>query len=325
MRLAYLQPYEEMQQHHQHALELMREFAANPNPINYHLFYEYSLGENTQLVETINRMRSKQELWSDILGIRLTETFFREKEREIIHCEQEFIATVHELTENIDQHMNTHFDIAQELENNPNNAKLIALQLKKASRLLSKDVRNNSQRLQATRARLVHHKQTTMTDMVTRLHNELHLKEFLPLIIKRNRSMGKHIACALMDIDQFSHYNEQHGHHLADSLLRSYAKVLQSLGEGTHAWRISADEFLLTMVINDQREIKTLISDVYKKVASLQFKATKDHAAIGQQPVTMVVDLIKDNFESTLNELTDLLNTNKNQGKLIFSKTLDNT
>lgn len=319
MRLIYSQTSEDMRLFHQQTMDLMREFSATPNPINYHILYEYVLGDNSALKEAVNKIRHKKEKWTDITGIRFTEQYFKENEREIISCEQNFIKNINHLSHKIHEHMDSHFELADDLDKNPNKASVIAMLLKKANRNISQDIRMSSQHIQATKSKLIKHKQQSLTDMVTGLHNEHHLREFLPYIIKRNRSMGKTLVLALMDIDQFSAYNDQHGHQVADALLQAYADVLRSLGEGTHAWRISADEFLLTIVVNNPNEIKELLGNIYQKISSLKMNSLTTKDEIKQQPVTMVVDLVHHNFETTLNRLTKLLKENHNQSKLIFS------
>ena len=322
MRIAYLHQPEAMLVAHKEALALMTEMNANPNPVNYHLFYEYALAEYAEFNAVIDEMRHSNEQWSDILGVRLTERFFKQQERTIAGVEQELMNAIGEMTENVSKHVDTHFELAQALETNPEKAPLISAHLKKANRLLSHEVKDGKQRVDATRARLVEHKKHTMTDLLTRLHNETHLVEFLPVIVKRNQATGKHILLALIDIDHFSDYNELHGHHRGDSLLRGYAKVLASLGEGSHAWRMSADEFVLTMVMKADAPVRNLIKRVHSQLASIHFKESADRTAVSAQPVTMVVDLVTDQAESTLNHLYELMKAHRNSSTLVFTPVL---
>lgn len=322
MRLAYLHPPEAMLVAHKKALALMIEMNAHPNPINYHLFYEYALGEHPDFNAFIDEMRHNKEPWSDILGIRLTERFFKQQERTIAGVEQELMNAIGEMTENVSKHVDTHFELAQALESNPEKAPLISAHLKKANRLLSHEVKDGKQRVDATRARLVEHKKHTMTDLLTRLHNETHLAEFLPVIVKRNQTSGKRILLALIDVDHFAEYNARYGHHRGDSLLRGYAKILASQGEGSHAWRMNADEFVLTMVMKPDAPVRNLIKRVHNQLASIHFKESADRTAVPAQPVTMVVDLVANQAENTLNHLYDLMKTHRNTGSLHFTPEL---
>jgi diguanylate cyclase (GGDEF)-like protein len=323
MRIAYLHKPEEMLVAHKLALNMMLAMNANPNPVNYHLFYEYALAENAPFNRFIDEMREKNELWSDILGVRLTERFFKEQERNIASCEQELMSAISEMSDNVSGHVDKHFELAQLLESNPEKAPIISAHLKKANRLLSHDVKDGQMRIQATRARLIEHKQTTMTDLLTRLRNEIHLKEFLPVIAKRSRSDEKRLVLAMIDIDNFTDYNSQHGHRLGDSLLRSYAKTLSSLGEGSYAWRLDGDGFLLAMVLNANAEVKSIIKGVHSQLASIHFKQSDDRDAVAQQSVTMVADVFTENLENTLNSLFNLMEKHRNRGSMIFSSNLN--
>lgn len=161
-----------------------------------------------------------------------------------------------------------------------------------------------------------------MTDLLTRLHNETHLAEFLPVIVKRNQTSGKRILLALIDIDHFAQYNAQYGHHRGDSLLRGYAKTLASLGEGSHAWRLTADEFVLTLVMKPDAPIASLIKRIHNQLASIHFKENGERAAVPAQTVTMVVDLVTDQAEATLNRLDSFMQEKRNSGTLSFSPEL---
>ncbi len=322
MRLAYLHTPEAMLVAHKEALALMSELNAHPNPVNYHLFYEYALGEHPEFNAFVDAMRSNQEPWSDILGVRLTERFFKERERTIASVEQELMHAIGEMTDNVSKHVDTHFELAQALESNPEKAPLISAHLKKANRLLSHEVKDSKQRVDATRARLIEHKKHTMTDLLTRLHNATHMNEFLPVIVKRARSSGKHVVLALIDIDHFADYNARYGHHRGDSLLRGYAKILASLGEGAHAWRLSGDEFVLTMVMKSDAPIRNLIKRVHNQLASVHFKASSDREAVPAQSVSMVVDLVADQAATTLNHLDELMKTHRDTGTLNFTDEL---
>lgn len=322
MRLAYLHPPEAMLVAHKEALAMMIEMNAHPNPINYHLFYEYALGEHPEFNAFINELRGNQASWSDILGVRLTERFFKQQERTIAGVEQELMNAIGEMTENVSKHVDTHFELAQALENHPEKAPLISAHLKKANRLLSHEMKDGKQRVDATRARLVEHKKHTMTDLLTRLHNATHLAEFLPVIVKRNQTSGKRILLALIDVDHFTEYNAHYGHHRGDSLLRGYAKILASLGEGSHAWRMNADEFVLTLVMKPDAPVHSLIKRIHNQLASIHFKETASHASVPTQPVTMVVDLASEQAETTLNHLYELMKTHRNTGSLHFTPAL---
>ncbi len=319
MRLAYLQKPEQMLVAHKQALQLMSEINANPNPVNYHLFYEYALGEHPEFTTFIDNMLNNQETWSDILGVRLTERFFKQQERTIAGVEQKLMNAIGEMTDNVSKHVDSHFELAQALESYPEKAPLISAHLKKANRLLSHEVKDGKQRVEATRARLIEHKKHTMTDLLTRLHNETHLKEFLPVIVKRNPTSGKNIFVALIDIDHFSEYNKRYGHHRGDSLLRGYAKILVSLGEGAHAWRLDSDEFVLTMVMKPDAPVQSLIKRVHNQLASIHFKESADRTAVPAQAVTMLVDCVKDHPDTTLNRLYELMQSHRNQGSLVFT------
>lgn len=273
--------------------------------------YLFGLFRDAGAIGVANSLQQKYErYWHHLLSFPASGPLLEE---------QELMNAIGEMTENVSKHVDTHFELAQALESNPEKAPLISAHLKKANRLLSHEVKDGKQRVDATRARLVEHKKHTMTDLLTRLHNETHLAEFLPVIVKRNQTSGKRILLALIDVDHFAEYNADYGHHRGDSLLRGYAKILAALGEGSHAWRMNADEFVLTMVMKPDTPVQSLIKRLHNQLTSIHFKESHNSASVPAQAVTMLVDCVKDHPETTLNRLYQLMQSHRNQGSLVFT------
>lgn len=319
MRLAYLLTPEESHQIHDQVIRLSETLSANLNPVNYFLFFEYVIADNLEFVKEINRILDRKEKWTDILGTRLRETYFKQQENEALHCEQEFSEVISELTESIHQQLDEHNHIAENLAQNPKEAKAIAAQLKKASRQLAKNMNNKNEQLQATRARLIQFKQTTMLDLVTRLNNKIHFEEYIEHILKEHQQL----IILLIDIDHFEKYNDINGQHRADSLLRSYAKILQKESEQGYVWRIGADEFILLLTYDDLATINDKVNHIHKQLSLLEFKATSTQKATKQQPVTMVIDQLDEHYDLILKRMTKLINQNRNKGKIIISDHLE--
>ena len=97
------------------------------------------------------------------------------------------------------------------------------------------------QRWTALQAHVHHLKQI---DHLTGLHHRhaayQHLQEIL------NRNTGTPFALALLDLDQFTALNKQHGHAIADRMLQHSANTLrQGLRSEDFVARFGADEFLI--------------------------------------------------------------------------------
>jgi diguanylate cyclase (GGDEF)-like protein len=289
MRLAYIQKPEDQGRLHHQAMELLKTLKANFNPINYHLAYEYFLGEHEDFIEEIDSMRTNNLTWSDMLGVRLTENYFKGHEREIIACEQEMSTIVSSMSENVTKHVNENMQIATDLDDNPSNARIISGRLKKTNRALQHVIKVSSENIKVVRSRMNEQKKKVMTDLLTRLNNETHLREFLPDLMTRNKSTNNRIVMGLMDVVGFSLYNKDYGHLVADNLLRTYARFFSALGQGSATWRVGADEFLVVIVSDNSIKSIDLLRKLHEQLSKIQLKPkddTKERMRIA--PVNMV-------------------------------------
>lgn len=94
MRLAYAGNSQDQQRMHRQTCELMDYLGAAFNPINYLVCYEYFIGENKSLVDEIDELRSRNQKWSNILGVRLKEKHIDAIEKKIMETENELITII---------------------------------------------------------------------------------------------------------------------------------------------------------------------------------------------------------------------------------------
>lgn len=85
-------------------------------------------------------------------------------------------------------------------------------------------------------------------DPLTGLYNRRFMEDELARQIARVRREGGLLAVALLDLDQFRHYNARHGHLAGDLALRSLAVLLQGFcQESDVPCRYGGEEFLCIM------------------------------------------------------------------------------
>lgn len=85
-------------------------------------------------------------------------------------------------------------------------------------------------------------------DPLTRLRNRRFFEEKLEPLFNGCRTEEKELAAVMIDIDDFKHYNDAHGHQVGDALLRFAGALLRGAIRPTdYAIRYGGDEFLLLM------------------------------------------------------------------------------
>jgi len=83
-------------------------------------------------------------------------------------------------------------------------------------------------------------------DELTGLVNRRRMLELLNAELKRERRLDQPLCIALLDIDHFKRFNDQHGHQLGDEVLRHFASTGQAaLRETDTLARWGGEEFML--------------------------------------------------------------------------------
>lgn len=101
------------------------------------------------------------------------------------------------------------------------------------------------------------------TDALTGLATYTLLKHKLVRIF---RSQAPY-AVILLDIENFRYFNSRYGKSQGDQMLVSLAKYLGTLVESNEIYRISNDQFCLSVSIKDGRTVQTLIDTITERMA----------------------------------------------------------
>ncbi len=114
------------------------------------------------------------------------------------------------------------------------------------------------------------------TDYLTGVSNrkmlDTHLRE------KINASNEKKLfAAILVDINDFKHINDLHGHNVGDNALENAAKLLrQSLRTGDFIARFGGDEFCIIADISSETDLDIIVRRIYKCLST--FNRESSHA-----------------------------------------------
>jgi len=88
----------------------------------------------------------------------------------------------------------------------------------------------------------------SLTDELTRLHNARYLRQFLVNEIKRARRYRTKVAALFLDLDDFKHVNDAHGHLVGSHCLMEVAALLlPSVRDTDCVVRYGGDEFVVIL------------------------------------------------------------------------------
>ena len=96
-------------------------------------------------------------------------------------------------------------------------------------------------------------RQESVRDMLTGLYNRRYFEESMRRELMRSaraQAQGSHngLSVLMIDIDHFKRFNDEHGHHVGDQVLREVAQVLKSQTRGSDvAARFGGEEFIVVL------------------------------------------------------------------------------
>ncbi len=106
-------------------------------------------------------------------------------------------------------------------------------------------IRRQNRQLEESEALL---REQSVRDHVTTLFNRRYLEETLRREVRRAARDGSSIAVIMLDIDGFKRFNDDHGHHAGDAVLRAMGAFLRTqVRESDIACRYGGEEFTLIM------------------------------------------------------------------------------
>jgi len=161
-------------------------------------------------------------------------------------------------------------------------------------------------------------KRLAITDELTSLFNYRHLQSRLDEEVGRARRYGKYLSLLMIDVDDFKHFNDSHGHLAGDTALAELAAVLrQSVREVDLVARYGGEEFSAVLPETDAAGAYSVAEKIREAVA---LHAFADPDGVRCCRLTVSIGLATfpshaDDKESLLREADDALYAAKNGGK----------
>ncbi len=117
----------------------------------------------------------------------------------------------------------------------------------------------------------------SQTDDLTKLHNARYLRQFLLNEIRRARRYGSSVAALFLDLDNFKHVNDAHGHLAGSHVLMEMAGVILSSIRDTDAVaRYGGDEFVIVLPDTQIELAGTVAQRIRSKISKYQFTAGRN-------------------------------------------------
>lgn len=120
--------------------------------------------------------------------------------------------------------------------------------------------------------RIAEAERLSLTDELTRLHNARYLRQFLVNEMKRARRFGSKITALFIDLDDFKHVNDLHGHLVGSHALMEIAGViLPSVRDTDCVVRYGGDEFVIILPDTGAHEAVQVAERIRMKIENHKF------------------------------------------------------
>jgi len=154
------------------------------------------------------------------------------------------------------------------------------------NRELVEQLQRANEELQEANATL---KEMAVKDGLTSLYNHRYFQEALSLELARAKRYEKQCAVVFMDVDNFKHYNDTHGHPEGDRLLRELAEILMSHSRNSDlAARYGGEEFVLMLPETPRDAALGIAEGLRAKVAEASFVG-REQQPLGKVTVSVGV------------------------------------
>ncbi len=131
-------------------------------------------------------------------------------------------------------------------------------------------------------------REQALRDALTGLFNRRHFDDALHHESSRAERTGEPLTLALLDIDHFKAYNDEHGHEAGDAVLRAVAAQLQRFGRAYDvACRIGGEELAVLMPRAALAEARARLEQLRARVAAQPVQ----HRGAALPPVTVSIGI----------------------------------
>ncbi len=122
-------------------------------------------------------------------------------------------------------------------------------------------------------------------DGLTDLPNQRAFQDELPEVIEAAHRYEHAVALAVLDVDDFKHINDRHGHPYGDAVLKRVTEVLHAGRAGDRSYRIGGDEFAVLLAHTDAAGAEILAERLHRRFVDADLGVSIGIAALrpGQQ------------------------------------------
>jgi len=278
------------------ALQSMQEQRVPPTPNNFHVWFNYWLGEPPVLKRAIdivigNKRKfdaaTNRGLYASYIGSKASDEAVAHQVSQQLHSvlesARQFLSTA--IDENRD-HMAAISDVTEQTGAGSDPKILVQSLIDELNKVatraakLEANFQEKQRELDTIRDSLAKSEERARTDTLTGLANRRALDEFLRKTQIAAMEKGEPFSTLLIDVDHFKRFNDEFGHEVGDQVLKLIAKVLcERLREGDLPARYGGEELVVVLPGADLR----IASEVAERIRRAVFEGQIIRRSTGEK------------------------------------------
>jgi diguanylate cyclase len=305
------------------------------NPVNYALWYEYYLGRNEDLNDTIEKITNGTQPYDEKTALELFVGHVLNPGAEKIQMVQNearrLLSSIIDMTTKAGDDVTSygHF-LGQSIHQIEGDSELSRIQLVVSSlfketnvmvdtnRKFEKQLQVTTEEMSLLRQELSKIRKQAALDPLTGVANRMTFDDSLNKAIDTAISEDKDLCLLMVDMDYFKRVNDQHGHLIGDKVLKFLSGTLKRMVKGKDlVARYGGDEFGIILEDTPESGAFTLAENIRKEVEKSKLKRTATGERLGNPTVSIGLAAVQpgDDKDSLVERADKALYEAKNSGR----------
>lgn len=275
------------------------------DPINYALWYEYFLGRNKELMDTLdaltrdaggyNKEEAEELFRRHIMGVASDRLeVIGNKVNSILENTADLFSNTGDHLEQFNREITHTQSILDEAldpaEIRPLVANLISSSdsVIETNKSLCQELSLRTSEVERLKGEIETIRAQASLDPLTGIANRKSFNDALSTALNENREEGRFVCLLVIDIDRFKVINDTYGHLVGDRVLRYVAKALTDSVKGRDTVaRFGGEEFTVILPNTEPKGAQVVAESIRKTIEAARLRRSKDGELLGKVTVSI--------------------------------------
>ncbi len=294
-------------------------------PENYHVWFEYTIGNNDRLRTDLDAIMASgkpfapdvnEDLYRRYFGDKRYDSLMREVRKETQKTLKNILSDIFaanrstsDFGEKLERYANklNEADGLSQIQNVIKDVIAETSKMADSSRMLQKRLQKASSDAEALRKQLEETEREARIDALTGLHNRKAFEQKMKELYETHEKDGATFSVIMLDIDHFKTFNDKYGHKIGDEALEIVGAMLRETLKGMDfPARYGGEEFVVLLPKTALGDACTVAEQIRKKIAEKNLKFIKTGERLENITVSLgVAEINRNDTPDTVVERAD--------------------